>query len=132
MSQRLAALKPSTLAQEQLQEIMIQLAEIEHRLLQVDAAVALLAKELAMPPAVTEVVVTPEDEARVRAALVKPRSPAVVRMLARAEKQAEWFKRLPKRERQALLAKSLEQAQADAVARGIAAIDNEREAARGD
>ncbi len=132
MSQRLAALKPSTLAQEQLQEIMIQLAEIEHRLLQVDAAVALLAKELAMPPAVTEVVVTPEDEARVRAALVKPRSPAVVRMLARAEKQAEWFKRLPKEERQALLAKSLEQAQADAVARGIAAIDNEREAARGD
>jgi len=132
MSQRLAALKPSTLAQEQLQEIMIQLAEIEHRLLQVDAAVALLAKELAMPPAVTEVVVTPEDEARVRAALVKPRLPAVVRMLARAEKQAEWFKRLPKEERQALLAKSLEQAQADAVARGIAAIDNEREAARGD
>jgi|GEM_PF-4519301 hypothetical protein len=131
MSQRLAALKPSTLAQEQLQEIMIQLAEIEQRLLQVDAAVALLAKELAMPPAVTEVVVTPEDEARVRAALVKPRSLAVVRLLARADKQAERFKRLPKKERQALLAKSLEQAQADAVARGIS-LDSEREAARGD
>jgi len=110
---------------------MIQLAEIEQRLLQVDAAVALLAKELAMPPAVTEVVVTPEDEARVRAALVKPRSLAVVRLLARADKQAERFKRLPKKERQALLAKSLEQAQADAVARGIS-LDSEREAARGD
>jgi len=131
MSQQFAALKPSPLAQEHLQEIMIQLAEIEQRLLQVDAAVARLAEELAMPPAVTEVVVMPEDEARVRAALVKPRSPAVVRLLARADKQAGQFKRLPKKERQDLLAKSLEQAQASAVARGIA-LDNEREAARGD
>ncbi len=124
MDQQLMSVLPP--AQQQLQGIVIQLAEIEQRLHQVSAVVARLAANT-----FDDLVVTPEDEARVRAALVKPRSPEVVHMLARADKRATQFRHLPKEKQEVLLARSLEQAQADAIARGVA-LENEREAARGD
>jgi hypothetical protein len=82
-------------------------------------------------PTLDDVLVSPEDEARVWATLVKPRSPEVVHMLARADKRAVQFGQLPVEKQAAFLTKSLEQAQADAIAAGIA-LEDERETARGD
>lgn len=116
---------------QQLQGIIGQLAEIEERLQQVNLAVVRLAEQLATRPAVDDVIITSEDTARVQVALAKPRSPEIVRMLARADKLAIQFSRLPNSQQEAIFAQSLEKSQADALAKGVALAD-EREAARGD
>lgn len=122
---------PSYAAQQQLQGILVELADIERRLRRVNLVVANIASELG--PAEPAEATSSLDylEAQVHAALVKPRSADVVRTLAQANQRAEQLVRLAPSELLEMVDRSLQQAQSDALAQGIA-IDDELEAARGD
>ena len=131
MGQQLMTPTPSQPARQQLQVVLVELAEIERRLRDVNLVVARIAAELTTSSTAETAGVTSEDEAGVRAALVKPRSPAVIRTLIQANQRAEQLSTLSPAELQALLGQSQERAQAEANVRGEA-IDDEWEAALGD
>ena len=131
MGQQLMTPTPSHPARQQLQVVLVELAEIERRLRDVNLVVARIAAELTTSSTAEIAGVTSENEVSVRAALVKPRSPSVIRTLVQANQRAEPLATLSPTELQALLGQSREQAQAEANARGEA-IDDEREAALGD
>jgi len=122
---------PTYPTRQQLQVVLVELAEIERRLRDVNLVVARMAAELTTPSTVETAAPASEDEASMRAALVKPRSPAVMRTLIQANQRAELLAKSAPAELQALLRQSQQQAQADANAQGQA-IDDEREAAHGD
>jgi len=122
---------PTHPTQQQLQVVLVELAEIERRLRDVNLVVARMAAELTTPSTVETAALAAEDEASVRAALVKPRSPAVMRTLIQANQRAELLAKSAPAELKALLRQSQQQAQADANAQGQAIVD-ERESARGD
>ena len=122
---------PSHPTRQQLQVVLVELAEIERRLRDVNLVVARMAAELATPSTAETAAPASEDEASVRAALVKPRSPAVMRTLIQANQRAELLVKSAPSELRALLRQSQQQAQTDADAQGQA-IDDEWEAALGD
>ena len=122
---------PSHPTRQQLQVVLVELAEIERRLRDVNLVVARMAAELATPSTAETAAPASEDEASVRAALVKPRSPAVIRTLIQANQRAELLAKSAPSELRALLRQSQQQAQTDADAQGRA-IDDEWEAALGD
>lgn len=122
---------PSHPTRQQLQVVLVELAEIERRLRDVNLVVARMAAELTPPSTAETAVAASEDEASLRAALVKPRLPAVMRTLIQANQRAELLAKSTPSELQALLRQSQQQAQADASAQGQA-IDDEWEAALGD
>ena len=122
---------PSRPTRQQLQVVLVELAEIERRLRDVNLVVARMAAELATPSTAETAAPASEDEASVRAALVKPRSPAVMRTLIQANQRAELLVKSAPSELRALLRQSQQQAQTDADAQGQA-IDDEWEAALGD
>ena len=122
---------PSHPTRQQLQVVLVELAEIERRLRDVNLVVARMAAELATPSTAETAAPASEDEASVRAALVKPRSPAVMRTLIQANQRAELLVKSAPSELRALLRQSQQQAQTDADAQGRA-IDDEWEAALGD
>ena len=122
---------PSHPTRQQLQVVLVELAEIERRLRDVNLVVARMAAELATPSTAETAAPASEDEASVRAALVKPRSPAVMRTLIQANQRAELLVKSAPSELRAFLRQSQQQAQTDADAQGQA-IDDEWEAARGD
>lgn len=122
---------PTHPTQQQLQVVLVELAEIERRLRDVNLVVARMAAELTPPSAAETAAAASEDEASLRAALVKPRLPAVMRTLIQANQRAELLAKSTPSELQALLRQSQQQAQADASAQGQA-IDDEWEAALGD
>ena len=93
-------------AQQQLQGILVELADIERRLRRVNLTVASIASELAPPGEVEAALPSGDEEARVRAALVKPRSAAVVHTLAQANQRAQQLAGLSPSELQALLIQS--------------------------
>lgn len=122
---------PSLAAQQQLQGILVELADIERRLHRVNRAVASIASELA-PSGQVEADTQPDDEqSSVLAALVKPRSPIVVQTLVEANQRAEQMRQLSPSEFKALMAESMQQALAAAQSKDIA-IDDDAEAALGD
>lgn len=122
---------PTHPTQQQLQVVLVELAEIERRLRDVNLVVARMAAELTTPSTAETAALAAEDEASVRAALVKPRSPAVMRTLIQANQRAELLAKSAPAELKALQRQSQQQAQADANAQGQAIVD-ERESARGD
>lgn len=122
---------PSHPTRQQLQVVLVELAEIERRLRDVNLVVARMAAELTPPSAAETAAAASEDEASLRAALVKPRLPAVMRTLIQANQRAELLAKSTPSELQALLRQSQQQAQADASAQGQA-IDDDWEAALGD
>ena len=122
---------PSHPTRQQLQVVLVELAEIERRLRDVNLVVARMAAELATPSTAETAAPASEDEASVRAALVKPRSPAVMRTLIQANQRAELLVKSAPSELRAFLRQSQQQAQTDADAQGRA-IDEEWEAALGD
>lgn len=122
---------PSHPTRQQLQVVLVELAEIERRLRDVNLVVARMAAELTPPSAAETAAAASEDEASLRAALVKPRLPAVMRTLIQANQRAELLAKSTPSELQALLRQSQQQALADASAQGQA-IDDEWEAALGD
>ncbi len=87
MNQQLSP-TPSYTAQQQLQGILTKLADIERRLRRVNLAVASIASELAPVGQAETAPPSSDEEALVRAALVKPRSSTVVRTLAQANQRA--------------------------------------------
>lgn len=122
---------PSHPTRQQLQVVLVELAEIERRLRDVNLVVARMAAELTPPSAAETAAAASEDEASLRAALVKPRLPAVMRTLIQANQRAELLAKSTPLELQALLRQSQQQALADASAQGQA-IDDDWEAALGD
>ena len=64
---------PSHPTRQQLQVVLVELAEIERRLRDVNLVVARMAAELTPPSAAETAAAASEDEASLRAALVKPR-----------------------------------------------------------
>ena len=130
MNQQLSP-TPSYAAQQQLQGILVELADIERRLRRVNLVVANIASELGPAEPAEATSSLDYQEAQVHAALVKPRSADVVRTLAQANRRAEQLARLAPSELREALDRSLQQAQSDALAQGIA-IHDELEAARGD
>lgn len=122
---------PSHPTRQQLQVVLVELAEIERRLRDVNLVVARMAAELTPPSAAETAAAASEDEASLRAALVKPRLPAVMRTLIQANQRAELLAKSTPSELQALLRQSQQQALADASAQGQA-IDDDWEAALGD
>ena len=122
---------PSHPTRQQLQVVLVELAEIERRLRDVNLVVARMAAELATPPTSETAAPASEDEASVRAGFVKPRSTAVMRTPIRASQRAELLAKATPSELQALLRQSQQQALTDASVQGQA-IDDEWEAALGD
>ena len=127
MNQQLSP-TPSYAAQQQLQGILVELADIERRLRRVNLVVANIASELGPAEQAEATSSLDYQEAQVHAALVKPRSADVVRTLAQANRRAEQLARLAPAELREVLDRSLQQAQSDALAQGVT-IDDELEAA---